>query len=298
MPLSVGRASSVAAVEAALASEDKEIVIVAQRDSSTDAPTPNDLYSVGTRAVIRRANRQKPDLIELMVQGVERVVILKPEQGDNGSWLARVKPLPLPDDSTRETEALTLSLVEMGTKFIGFTQGQSPSQELARMFTTQGDPLHLAFMAASLLSLDVQKEQALLETPTRLDGLRMVVGWLSHEVHVFELRNKIADEARSEMSREQKEYVLRQQKKAIEQELGENNPDRAEIDDLREQLAKADLPEEVRKEAEREMKRLEKLPSSQPEHNVIRTWMEYVLELPWKTRSDDNLDLKIGRAHV
>jgi len=107
----------------------------------------------------------------------------------------------------------------------------------------------------------------------------------------MELRNKIANEAREEMTREQREYILRQQKKAIEQELGEKNPDQAEIEQLRERLAKADLPEDVRKEAERELARLEKLNAASPEHGVIRTWLEYVIELPWNKRSEDNLDL-------
>ena len=145
------------------------------------------------------------------------------------------------------------------------------------------------------MNLEAVREQALLEATTRVEALRLVHGWLSHEVEVLELRNKITEDARGEMSREQKEYILRQQKKAIEQELGEKNPDQAEVEQLREKLAKADLPEDIRKEAERELGRLEKLPPSQPEHNVIRTWLEYVIELPWNKRSDDNLDLARAR---
>ena len=293
MPLSVGRPASVAAVEAALASEEKEIVIVGQRDASSEKPGAADLYTIGTRASIRKANRQRPDQIDIMVLGMERVVLVKIEE--NGHLTVRVSPLPLPDDSSRETEALALSLVELGSKFVSLGQGGSAPQEVARVFAVQQDPLQLAFMIASLMNLDVAKEQALLETPTRLEGLRMVHGWLSHEVDVLELRNKIANEAREEMSKEQKDYILRQQKKAIEQELGEKNPDQAEVEQLRERLVKADLPEDVRKEAERELGRLEKIPSMSPEFSVIRTWLEYVLELPWKKRSDDNLDLKQAR---
>ena len=163
------------------------------------------------------------------------------------------------------------------------------------MFTSQEDPLRLAYMIASIMNLDTAREQALLEAPTRVEALRMVHGWLSHEVEVLELRNKITEEARGEMSKEQREYILRQQKRAIEQELGEKNPDQAEVEQLREKLAKADLPEDVRKEAERELGRLEKMPSAQPEYNVIRTWLEYVIELPWNKRSDDNLDIARAR---
>jgi ATP-dependent Lon protease len=112
---------------------------------------------------------------------------------------------------------------------------------------------------------------------------------------VAELRAKVTEKAKSEMSKEQRDYVLRQQKKAIEQELGENNPDQAEAENIRERLAKADLPEDIRKEADRELERLEKINSASPEHNVIRTWLEYVIELPWNKRSEDNLDLKRAR---
>jgi ATP-dependent Lon protease len=295
MPLSVGRASSLAAVEAALATEEKEIVVVAQRDPSVDVPGAENLFTIGTRASIRKVARPKEEHIDVLVFGVERVVIVKVDDGEK-YLSARVRTLPQPDDSSRETEALTLSIAEMGTKFVGMVQApQANPQELARMFTTQEDPLQLAYMVASLMSLEVAKEQALLEAPTRLEGLRMVHGWLSHEVEVLEIRNKIAEEARGEMSREQREYILRQQKKAIEQELGEKDGEKAEVQELRERLAKADLPEDVRKEAERELGRLEKMNAAQPEFNVIRTWLEYVIELPWNKRSEDNLDLARAR---
>jgi len=295
MPLSVGRTGSVAAVEAALATEEKEIVVVTQRDMSVDTPAAGDLFTIGTRGVIRKVGRSK-DQLEVLVFGVERVVIVKVDE-EKGHMVARVRALPAPDDSSRETEALTLSIVEMGSKFVGLVQApnQNP-QDLARMFTSQEDPLRLAYMIASLMSLETAKEQALLEAPTRLEALRMIHGWLAHEVDVLELRNKISEEARGEMSREQKEYILRQQKRAIEQELGEKNPDQAEVQTLREKLEKADLPEDVRKEAERELARLEKLPSAQPEYNVIRTWLEYVIELPWNKRSQDNLDIARART--
>jgi ATP-dependent Lon protease len=292
MPLSVGRPASVAAVEAALATEEKDIIVVAQRDNSVDLPGAADLYTVGTRAVIRTAKQGRKDHYEVIAQGVERVVLIKVEQ--NGYQKARYRVLPLPDDSSNETEALTISIVETASKLITLVQGQSP-QEIAKMFSGHADPLHLAFMVASVLNLDVEKEQALLETPTRVDALRMVLGWVTHEVQIAEIRAKVAEQARSEISREQREYVLRQQKKAIEQELGEQDGDSAEIENLRERLAKADLPEEVRKEAERELKRLEKINTASPEHTVIRTWLEYVIELPWRRRSEDNLDLKHAR---
>jgi ATP-dependent Lon protease len=294
MPLSVGRTASVSAVEKALRTEDKEIVVVSQRDVSVDEPGASDLYTIGTRAVIRKVGRTK-DQMEVLVFGVERVVIVKVDTED-GLLMARVRTLPVPDDSSRETEALTLSIVEMGSKFVGLIQSPNTTpQELARMFTSQEDPLRLAYMIASLMNLETVREQGLLEAPTRVEALRLVHGWLSHEVEVLELRNKITDEARHEMSKEQRDYILRQQKRAIEQELGEKNPDQGDVEALREKLTKTDLPEDVRKEAERELSRLEKMQSAQPEYNIIRTWLEYVIELPWNKRSDDNLEIARAR---
>jgi ATP-dependent Lon protease len=118
--------------------------------------------------------------------------------------------------------------------------------------------------------MDLAKEQSILEAPTRADALRLMHSYLTHEVQVLELKTKIATNARNEMSKEQREYLLRQQMRAIQQELGEKNPEQAEVDLLREQLEKTDLPEEVRKEVERELSRLEKLPTASPEHSVIR----------------------------
>jgi ATP-dependent Lon protease len=294
MPLSVGRPASASAVEAALQTDEKEIVVVAQRDPSTDAPTAADLFTIGTRASIRKTARTKDGHIEILVYGVERVVIVKIDE--NMHLTARVHALPLPDDSSRETEALTLAIVEMGTKFIGLTQTpQQTPQELARVFSSQADPVQLAYMIASVMSLEATREQALLEAPTRVEALRLVHGWLSHEVEVLELRNKITEEARGEMSKEQRDYILRQQKKAIEHELGEKNPEQAEVESMREKLEKADLPEDVRKEADRELGRLEKMPSASPEYNIIRTWLEYVIELPWNKRSEESLDIARAR---
>ena len=295
MPLSVGRAASLGAVEKALATEDKEIVIVAQRDPSFDSPRAEDLFTLGTRSVIKKVSRPNASQIDVLVLGIERVVIVKVDDAD-GFMTARVRALPMPDDSSRETEALTLAIVELGSKFVGLIQNDRVSpQEMARMFTTHEDPLRLAYMVASIMNLDGVREQSLLEAPTRVEALRLVHGWLSHEVEVLTLRNKITEEARGEMSKEQRDYILRQQKRAIENELGEKNDDKADVETLREKLTKADLPDDVRKEADRELGRLEKMNPAQPEHNVIRTWLEYVVELPWKTRSEDNLDIARAR---
>jgi ATP-dependent Lon protease len=155
--------------------------------------------------------------------------------------------------------------------------------------------LQLVYLLGSMLNLDLVKEQSILEAQTRADALRLMHGYLTYEVQVLELRQKIAGQAQHEMSREQREYLLRQQLRAIQQELGEQNPEQAEITLLRERLEKEDLPEDVRKEAERELQRLERLPAASPEHHVVRSYLELVLELPWRKSTESVFDLARAR---
>jgi ATP-dependent Lon protease len=146
-----------------------------------------------------------------------------------------------------------------------------------------------------MLSLDVAKEQALLEAPTRVEALRLMHGYLGHEVQVLDLRKKISSQVETEMTRQQREYMLRQQMQAIQEELGEKSPEKAEIDELRTRLAETELPAEVRKEAERELTRLERMPAAAPDFQVTRTWLDLVLELPWKKAPPQAIDLEHAR---
>ena len=293
MPLSAGRPGSVAAIEAALKTEEKEVVVIAQRDPATEDPHQDQLYTIGTKAVIRRMSRGQNGLMELLVYGVERVVITR-ITADGPFLEAKIRPLPIGISDSTELEALERALFELAVKAIGLAQSQQSPQEAAQMLQGAEDPLRLAYLLASMFSLEVAREQELLESQSALDALRLVHRHLTHEVQVLELRNKIATDARSEMSKDQREYMLKQQLRAIQTELGEKNSDQAEVDQLREKLEKAELPEEAATEAKRELGRLERLSPSQPEFHVIRTYLEYVLELPWKKESQDNLD--IGNA--
>lgn len=294
LPLSVGRASSLKAVEAALASESKEVVLFTQIDSSVENPAREDLYPIGTKATIRKMSRPNEDSMEILVLGTERVALLKLDDSEASGLSARVSSLPLPGDNGTEVEALHGALIELAGRAVSLAQ-PSGGQDILRTFTANEDPLRLAFLLASMFSLDSARAQSLLEAPTRIEALRLTHRFLTHEVEVLELRNKIASDARSEMGKEQREYMLRQQMRAIQQELGEKGGEQAEVEDLREQLKKADLPENVRKEAERELTRLERIPTASPEFNVIRTYLEYVLELPWNKSTEDSLDIANAR---
>jgi ATP-dependent Lon protease len=292
-PLSVGRASSRAAIDAAIATDEKQIVIVVQRDASVDDPQQNDLYTIGTKVILRRMVRPREDAIDIIVQGIERVTIIKVDQTDK-YLQARIRPLPLPTDKSDEVEALHRAILDLARKAFNTAQPQAPP-ELFNILLGSDDPMHLVFLLASMLGLETEKGQALLEAQTRVEALRLMHTYLSHEVNVLELRNKIASSAQSEMSREQREYLLRQQMRAIQEELGEKSPEQAELALLREQLTEADLPDEIRKEAEREFSHLEKLPAMAPEYQVIRTYLEQILELPWRKRTEDEIDIANAR---
>jgi ATP-dependent Lon protease len=292
MPLSAGRAGSIAAVEAALATESKEVLVFTQRDGDVDSPLQSDLYPIGTKAVIRKMSRAEGHL-ELLVLGMERVALVKLDTSEP-FLKARVTPLPLPEDKSSEIEALQGALIELAGEALTLAQPNAP-QELRGLLSANEDPLRLAFVLASMFSLEAEKAQALLEAPTRAEALRLVHRYLTHEVQVLELRNKITTEARSEMNKEQRDYLLRQQMRAIQQELGEKGGEQAEAEQLRERLEKAELPEEILKEATRELNRLEKLSPGAPDYNVIRTYLDYVLELPWRKGTEDSLDIAKAR---
>ena len=186
-------------------------------------------YTASARAVIKKMARSESG-IELIVQGIERVTLLKEEQ-TQPFLKARTRPLPMPEDTGTELEALQRAVVELAARAIQLMQVETPVN-LQQLILQAGDPLRLAYMLGSMLSLEVAKEQALLEAPTRLEALRLLHGYLTHEVQVLELRQKINNQAESQMTKQQREFVLRQQLQAIQEELGEKNPEKAEVEEL------------------------------------------------------------------
>ncbi len=294
MPLSVGRPRSVAAIQAAVANEAREILVVTQRDSSIEVPGREDLFPTATKAVIKRSGRSG-DKFEMLVQGVERVALT--DFTDDGFLRASYLPVPIADpaaEANPEIEALQLEVIELATNVLKYAGMAIMPVEFARAIAAQPDPLQMVWMFASVLSLDVALEHSLLAVETQAEALRMMHAHLSHELQILEIRGKIATKAQSEMGKEQREYVLRQQLRAIQQELGGKEGE-SELELLRERLKAADLPDEVRKEADREMSRLDRLSTQAPDYNVGRTWLELILELPWKKASDSAIDIPGAR---
>jgi len=292
LPLTVGRSHSVAALEAALKTEDKTIVVVAQRNPDLEEPGIGDLFTIGTKAVIKQTVRTTEGVVQTLLQGVERVVLLKVEQTEP-FLKVRTRQLAAPLDSGAGIEALHRAILDQVDELPELLQS-SGLRDVVQALHGERDSVTLAYRTASLLNLTLEAEQGLLEAATREDLLRRLYAVLIHEVQVLQLRNKIASDAQAEIGKSQREYVLRQQLKAIQQELGEEDSESSELAHLKKQIEQADLPESVRKEADRELARLAKTPSASPEHQVIRNYVELVLELPWKKASTDALDL----AHV
>lgn len=291
VPLAAGRPRSVVAVEAALATPEKLLACITVRPDAaagTDAKA-SDLYEVGTLVMIKRMERIE-DAMHIIAQGTERIRVLGWKEEDPClRALVRILPEVVIVDA-EAVEATKRNVQQMIQQALALLPGVPP--EVRALMMGPVEPVRLAYFLGSILSLGVEQEQKMLEADTADDLLRLAHGYLARELEIIELRSKIATEAQSEMDKAQRDYMLRQQMKAIQKELGEDETgEQAEAALLRERLGKADLPDEVRAEAERELKRLEKLPQAAPDYHVIRTYLEYILELPWKKSSEDKLDL-------
>jgi ATP-dependent Lon protease len=297
IPLAAGRPRSVAAVEAALSTEEKLLACVTVRGErgapEVEATPPADLYEVGTLVMVKRMMRTAEGL-QLIVHGTERVRVVRWTQTDP-HLRARVRILPAPAVRDADAvEALTRNVQALVQRALAMLPEIPP--EVRNSVLSANDPVQLSYFLGSILNLGVEQEQQMLEADTVDDLLQIAYGRLAHEIDIMELRTKIAAEAQGEMSKAQRDYFLRQQMKAIQKELGEDEGgESADADMLRERLGQADLPEEVRKEADRELRRLERLPQAAPDYHVIRTYLEFILELPWNKSSEDKLDLNEAR---
>jgi ATP-dependent Lon protease len=295
VPLGVGRPRSMAAVEAALSTQEKLLACITvqpERSDDTDA-TSKDLYEVGTLVMIKRMERVG-DAMRIVVQGTERIQVIEWKQEDP-HIRAVVQILAEPEiKDADQVEAAKRNVQAMIQEALTLLPNVPPEVRMAVLSSVE--PVRLAYFLGSILNLGVVEEQKMLEAETADELLGLAHANLGRELEILQLRSKIASEAQTEMDKQQRDYILRQQMRAIQKELGEDESgEAAEADLLRERLTKAELPEEVRTEAERELKRLERLPATAPDYHVIRTYLEYVIELPWLKSSEDKLDLVEAR---
>ena len=295
VPLGVGRPRSVSGVEGALATPEKLlgcITVRPDRSDDTDAKS-SDLYDVGTLVMVKRMERL-PDAMRILVQGTERLRVVEWKQEDP-HLRAVVEVLPEPQTvDPEQVEAAKRNVQQMIQEALALLPNVPAEVRIAVLSSV--DPVRLAYFLGSILNLGVEEEQKMLEANTADELLRFAHNNLARELEILQLRSKIATEAQTEMDKAQRDYVLRQQMRAIQKELGEDETgEAAEAELLRERLEKVELPDEVRTEAERELKRLERLPPAAPDYHVIRTYLEFILELPWLKSSEDKLDLEEAR---
>jgi ATP-dependent Lon protease len=291
----VGRPASQAAVEMALGREEKLVLIVAQRGDGSEWPREmEDLYPTGSTAIVKKVLRLDNGSLQIVAQGVERVEIVELETRDR--YLeAIVRPSIMVDEQSERIEALSQEVQDEMRRLLTLTKTTLP-EEVGSYLTPDVDPMSMFYFFSTILSLEVEKEQSLLESPTLFDGLVTLYRTLAHEVRVFRLRDEIASQARQEMNRDHREYLLRQQMRAIRKELGETRgANRGGTEELRERVNTSTLTEDARREAERELDRLDRLPSSSPDSGTIREHLEFLLELPWETNETPRIDVAEAR---
>ncbi len=287
MPVSVGRSQSVAATEMALAMEDKTLIAAVQRDAQLQEPALSDLYPVATLAVVKRVIQCQENVLQLLIQGVERVELV--QATETSPFLqAEVNQLPEPMDESPEVTALFRNIQTLVRKAVRHLE--TVPEDMANLLISTAEPVKLAYLIATVLNIDTAQEMELLETNSLQILLQRVYEHLSREVQILELRQKIAGETQLELDKDQRDYVLRQQLKLIKKELGEDD-DQDDVEQLRQRLVETELPDEVRKELERELNRLQRLTAAAPDHQVLRTYLEFALELPWTAITTDQLDL-------
>jgi len=291
IPLAVGIPRSMRLIEDA--SEGMRLIgLVAMKDPEIEAPGPDQIHDVGTIAVIHKVMRTDDGAMQVIIQGLERFRVQEWLTTDPyiKAWVS-LAPEHIEDDI--EAEALRQSLAELGMEVADLLPN---IPEGAAAFLEQiEDKRQLVYIIAANLRMDTEKEQAVLEADSVKEKMRILISALTHEKEVLTIRKQIAEEASEELNKTQREYYLRQQMEEIRKELGESDEQEAEVEEYRRKIAEAELPEEAEKEALRELKRMERMPPQAAEHSVIKTYLDWLVELPWNNVSEDNLDISHAR---
>ncbi|HKD93291.1 MAG TPA: endopeptidase La [Gaiellaceae bacterium] len=290
-PLAIGQERSIRLVDDVVDGE-RLLALVTVRDPQVEAPGWDDLYGIGTAAVVHKMIRVPDGTLRILVQGLRRIRLEDPI-ADDPYLVARFAPVPDEAEESRELEAL----LRNGQNLFGRIIGLAPylPEELQIAAANVDDAAGLCNLAASTLRLKTEEKQAILELADTEERLREVSKILNRELEVYELGTKIQTQVQSELEKGQREFFLRQQLKAIQEELGEDDPEQADANELRERLDAFELPDDVRKAADRELARLERLPSAAAEYGVIRTYLDWLATLPWGVTTPDNLDLDRAR---
>lgn len=292
VPLTVGQPRSIRLVDDVVAG-DKLVGLVAAKNPELDTPGPADLYRVGTVATVHRLLRAPDGSVRLLVQGMDRFH-LGDFVAEEPYLKAKVHLAPETVEQGLEVDALARNARD---QFQQITQ-MIPSfpEELASSITSIEDALQTAYTIANFQRMDLKDAQEILELDSVAEKLKKLIGLLVREAEVLTLGQKIQNEARGEIERVQREYFLREQMKAIQKELGEQDEQSAEAEEFRKKIEAAKMPEEADKQARRELDRLSRLPTAAAEYGVIRTYLDWIVSLPWSKSTEDNLDISHARG--
>jgi len=291
LPLRAAQPRAVRLIDDAILRK-SSVGMVASKSPHKDDPGVEDIYTVGTIATIARQFKSADGIVNMIVQGTERFRIIEVVSQDP-YIIARVELLPEPWESSLEIEALRRNLSEGFTK-ISELRPDMPD-ELAQMIQNIEDPRQLTYAIATYMRMDMEDAQRLLEMNGLPDKMLFLLQLLNKELEVLQLGKKIQSVAQSEMEKMQREYFLREQIKAIQRELGEADEQQIEVNAFREKIAASGMNEEARREAERELDRLAKMPTQAAEYSVIRTYLDWMVSLPWQKTTPDNLDIAHAR---
>jgi ATP-dependent Lon protease len=292
VPLTVGQPRSIRLVDDVTGGESKLVGLVAARDPELEQPGPGDLYTVGTIATVHRLLRAPDGTIRLLVQGLERFRLGEFVQ-EEPYLKARVHLSPEVIESGLEIDALARNARDQFGQIVQLIP--SFPEELAQSILTIEEPLQTVYTIANFQRIDLGDAQQLLETDSVTEKLKKLIGLLVRETEVLSIGQKIQNEARGEIEKVQRDYFLREQMKAIQKELGERDEQTVEAEDFRKRIDAAKMPEEAEKMARRELERLERLPTAAAEYGVIRTYLDWLVSLPWGAQTEDNLDIKHAR---
>ncbi|HKA88703.1 MAG TPA: endopeptidase La [Haliangiales bacterium] len=292
IPIDVGRRKSVRLIEEAISKERPVIGILTQKDARTEDPGDTDMYSVGCAARILKVIKLAKDNFSVILQGVARIKI-QDYLSHDPFITAKVQPSPDPTAADVELDALVMNLKDIAKRVIKLMP-ELP-KEAGALVDSVSEPGQLADLITSNLELQVDEKQDILETFELKTRMRKVLQFLSRQLEVLKVREKINTQVQEEMGRNQREYVLRQQLKAIKEELGELDEAGGDLDEFKEKIALAKMPPEVEKVALKQFERLKVMQPSSAEYTVTRTYLEWLVELPWSISTEDKIEIQTVR---
>ncbi len=291
IPLTIGQERSIKLIDDVLAG-DRLLAMVTSKDAEIETPGPDLLYPVGTVGLAHKMIKLPDGTMRILVQGLQRVRV-KEYVSEEPYLVARTEKIEDVSTESRESDALRASLLSVFSKIVALVPYLPEELEMAATNVEESGPL--TFLIASTMRIKAEDKQALLEEDDVEQRMRKLIGILTRELDVLELGSKIQSDVRGEIDKSQREYFLRQQLRAIQQELGETDEQEAEVNEIRQKIEELALPEEADKAARRELDRLKSISPQSAEYPVIRTYLDWIITLPWNVHSDDNLDVAHAR---